>query len=47
MAFTYVSSAAKAEDLQNSVIRAGGKALAIHADSADASAIRNAVSATV
>ncbi|MGL6000063.1 MAG: 3-oxoacyl-ACP reductase family protein [Pseudomonas proteolytica] len=47
VAFTYVSSAAKAEDLQNSVIRAGGKALAIHADSADASAIRNAVSATV
>ena len=47
VAFTYVSSAAKAEELQNSVISAGGKALAIHADSADATAIRNAVNATV
>lgn len=47
VAFTYVSSAAKAEELQNSVIRDGGKALAIHADSANADAIRNAVNATV
>ena len=47
VAFTYVSSAAKAEELQNSVISEGGKALAIHADSADAGAIRNAVNATV
>ncbi len=47
VAFTYVSSAAKAEKLQNSVISAGGKALAIHADSADATAIRNAVNTTV
>jgi 3-oxoacyl-[acyl-carrier protein] reductase len=47
VAFTYVSSAAKAEALQNSVISAGGQALAIHADSADANAIRNAVNATV
>lgn len=47
VAFTYVSSAAKAEELQNSVISEGGKALAIHADSADADAIRNAVNATV
>ncbi|SDV00740.1 3-oxoacyl-ACP reductase family protein [Pseudomonas mucidolens] len=47
VAFTYVSSAAKAEALQNSVINEGGQALAIQADSADASAIRNAVSATV
>lgn len=47
VAFTYVSSAAKAEALQNSVINAGGQALAIHADSADAAAIRNAVTATV
>ncbi|MGK9546140.1 SDR family NAD(P)-dependent oxidoreductase, partial [Salmonella enterica subsp. enterica] len=39
--------AAKAEALQNSVINEGGKALAIHADSADAVAIRNAVNATV
>jgi len=47
VAFTYVSSAAKAEELQNSITAAGGKALAIKADSADADAIRNAVSATV
>ena len=47
VAFTYVSSAAKAEELQNSVISEGGKALAIRADSADADAIRNAVNATV
>ena len=47
VAFTYVSSAAKAEALQNSVISQGGKALAIQADSADATAIRNAVNATV
>ena len=47
VAFTYVSSTAKAEELQNSIIAAGGKALAIKADSADADAIRSAVSATV
>ncbi|WP_332761725.1 3-oxoacyl-ACP reductase family protein [Pseudomonas koreensis] len=47
VAFTYVSSAAKAEELQNSITANGGKALAIKADSADAAAIRDAVSATV
>lgn len=47
VAFTYVSSTAKAEELQNSVISEGGKALAILADSADADAIRSAVNATV
>jgi 3-oxoacyl-[acyl-carrier protein] reductase len=47
VAFTYVSSAAKAEELQNSITTNGGKALAIKADSADAAAIRHAVSATV
>ncbi|MDO4238514.1 SDR family NAD(P)-dependent oxidoreductase, partial [Pseudomonas sp.] len=47
VAFTYVSSAAKAQALQDSVISAGGNALAIHADSADATAIRTAVNATV
>ncbi|XXE65874.1 3-oxoacyl-ACP reductase FabG [Pseudomonas sp. R1-7] len=47
VAFTYVSSAAKSEALQDSITSAGGKALAIKADSADAEAIRNAVSATV
>lgn len=47
VAFTYVSSAAKAEELQNSITANGGKALAIKADSTDAEAIRDAVSATV
>src|SRR5476649_1608020 len=46
VAFTYVSSAAKAEELQNSITANGGKALAIKADSADAEAIRSAVTAT-
>ena len=47
VAFTYVSSTAKAEELQHSITANGGKALAIKADSADEGAIRNAVSATV
>ncbi|NWA00006.1 3-oxoacyl-ACP reductase family protein [Pseudomonas gingeri] len=47
VAFTYVSSAAKAEELQDSIIADGGKALAIKADSADAAAIRQAVNGTV
>src|SRR5471032_111051 len=47
VAFTYVSSDAKARELQDSVIADGGKALAIKADSADAEAIRHAVGSTV
>jgi 3-oxoacyl-[acyl-carrier protein] reductase len=47
VAFTYVSSEAKARELQDSVIANGGKALAIHADSADADAIKAAVNSTV
>ena len=47
VAFTYVSSAAKAEALRDSITAEGGKALAIKADSADAEAIRSAVNATV
>ena len=47
VAFTYVSSTAKAEALRDSIIANGGKALAIKADSADADAIRSAVNATV
>lgn len=46
VAFTYVSSAAKAEALQDEIIAAGGKALAIQADSADADAVQRAVAAT-
>jgi 3-oxoacyl-[acyl-carrier protein] reductase len=47
VAFTYVSSQAKAQELQDSITAQGGKALAIHADSADAEAIRRAVASTV
>ncbi|MFW9079936.1 3-oxoacyl-ACP reductase family protein [Pseudomonas sp. P2757] len=47
VAFTYVSSDAKAQELQNSITGNGGKALAIKADSANADAIRSAVAATV
>ncbi|MFJ3119322.1 3-oxoacyl-ACP reductase family protein [Pseudomonas protegens] len=47
VAFTYVSSASKAQALQASIIAKGGKALAIHADSADAEAIRRAVNDSV
>lgn len=47
VAFTYVSSTAKAQALQDSIIAEGGKALAIKADSADADAIRSAVSSAV
>ncbi|AZD01127.1 3-oxoacyl-ACP reductase family protein [Pseudomonas chlororaphis] len=47
VAFTYVSSTSKAEALQDSITAAGGKALAILADSADAAAIRQAVESTV
>ncbi|WP_213881814.1 3-oxoacyl-ACP reductase family protein [Pseudomonas sp. dw_358] len=43
VAFTYVSSASKAEALQNEIIAAGGKALAIQADSVDADAVQRAV----
>jgi len=46
VAFTYVSSEAKAKELQDSIIAQGGKALAIHADSANEQAIRAAVSRT-
>ncbi|MCQ2996047.1 3-oxoacyl-ACP reductase FabG [Pseudomonas syringae] len=47
VAFTYVSSEAKAQELQEGITGNGGKALAIKADSADAEAIRNAVALTV
>ena len=47
VAFTFVSSEAKARELQDSITANGGKALAIHADSADADAIRAAVDNTV
>ncbi|MDG6400059.1 3-oxoacyl-ACP reductase FabG [Pseudomonas quasicaspiana] len=47
VAFTYVSSEAKAQELQDSITGKGAKALAIKADSADAEAIRNAVALTV
>ncbi|MCO8163684.1 3-oxoacyl-ACP reductase FabG [Pseudomonas sp. 21LCFQ010] len=46
VAFTYVSSASKAQALEDEIIAAGGKALAIQADSADAEAVIEAVAQT-
>lgn len=43
VAFTYVSSASKAEALQDDITVAGGNALAIQADSGDADAVKRAV----
>lgn len=47
VAFTYVSSAGPAQALANEISAAGGKALALHADSADASAVQQAVQNSV
>ncbi|MHC6224645.1 3-oxoacyl-ACP reductase family protein [Pseudomonas sp. X10] len=47
VAFTYASSAAPAQALVEQVQSAGGQALAIHADSADARAVQQAVEDTV
>ena len=47
VAFTYSASGIKAEELVRSVGEAGGKSLAIHADSADAMAVKGAVSETI
>jgi 3-oxoacyl-[acyl-carrier protein] reductase len=46
VAITYAGSQGKAEEVVRAVEKAGGKALAIHADSADAKALRNAVAET-
>ena len=43
VAFTYVSSASKAETLQDDITAAGGNALAIQADSSDTDAVKRAV----
>lgn len=47
VAFTFVSSEDKARALQDEITTAGGKALAIKADSASEQAIRDAVAKTV
>ncbi len=47
VAFTYASAAGKADELVASIRAAGGKALAIKADSADAEAVKAAVELTV
>lgn len=47
VAFTYVNSETKAQELQDSIAASGGKALAIKADSASADAILSAVAQTV
>jgi len=47
VAITYSSSPAKAEEVVQSIVSAGGRALAIRADSADVNAVKNAVAETV
>lgn len=47
VALTYVSSPDKAADVVRAIEADGGRAIAIQADSADADAVRNAVSRTV
>jgi 3-oxoacyl-[acyl-carrier protein] reductase len=47
VALTYTSSSAKADEVVSEIEAAGGKALAIQADSADATAVQNAVEQTV
>jgi len=45
VAFTYVSSADKAKAVAQEIEAAGGRALAIHADSSDAAAVQQAIQA--
>ena len=47
VAFTYANSQAKAAELSAAIVAAGGRALAIKADSADAGAVQAAVAQTV
>jgi 3-oxoacyl-[acyl-carrier protein] reductase len=47
VAFTYASSPQKAGEVARAIESAGGRALAIRADSADAEAVKNAVAETV
>ncbi|MFN6539601.1 MAG: 3-oxoacyl-ACP reductase family protein [Nostoc sp. EkiNYC01] len=47
VALTYTSSPQKADEVVRAIESAGGKALAIRADSADAEAVKNAVAETV
>jgi len=47
VAFTYTSSPQKADDLVQAIQAAGGKVLAVQADSADVAAVKNAVAETV
>jgi 3-oxoacyl-[acyl-carrier protein] reductase len=47
VAITYVSARPKADEVVRAIEAAGGRALAIHADSADAEAVKSAVAETV
>ena len=47
IAFTYASAQSKADDVVRAIEAAGGRALAIRADSADVQAVRGAVAETV
>lgn len=43
VAFTYASSADKAQEVVQAIVATGGRALAIHADSSDANAVQQAI----
>ena len=47
VAITYASAQPKADEVVRGIESAGGRALAIRADSADANAVKNAVAETV
>src|SRR3989442_9980090 len=47
VAITYSSAQPKADEVVHAIESAGGRALAIRADSADATAVKNAVAETV
>jgi 3-oxoacyl-[acyl-carrier protein] reductase len=47
VAITYSSSSAKADEVVKAIVSAGGKAIAIKADSVDAAAVKSAIGETV
>ena len=47
VAITYASAQSKADEVVRAIEAAGGRALAIHADSADAEAVKSAIAATL
>src|ERR1700722_3902626 len=46
IAFTFATSSGKADEIAHAIQASGGKALAIHADSGDVNAVRDAIAQT-